>query len=82
LTAAAVKVTVVPAQTLLAEAETETLTGSSGFTIIDIIFDEAGLFEMQTVIEEDRMHCTWSPLTGVQVNTELLPPAFDPFTFH
>ena len=56
MTAAAVKVTAVPAQTLLAEGEAETLTGSSGFTTIDIIFDEAGLLEMQTVIEEVRMH--------------------------
>ena len=60
----AVNVTDVPAQTGFAEGETETLTGRLGLTIIVIVFDVAGLLEMQTVIEEVRIQVTWSPLTG------------------
>ena len=46
------KVTGVPAQTLLAEAETETLTGSNGFTAIEMIFEVAGLLEMQLTMDD------------------------------
>ena len=54
----AVNVTDVPAQTGFADGETETLTGRFGLTIIVIVFEVAGLFEIQTVIEEVRMHLT------------------------
>ena len=76
------KVTGVPAQTLLAEADTAILTGKRGLTDIDIVFDVAGLFEIQTVNDELRMHCTWSPFAGAKLYTGLLPPALTPFTFH
>jgi hypothetical protein len=82
LTGTAVKTTVVPAHTLLAEAETATLTGSNGFTVMATTFEAAGLFEMQTVIEDVSMHCTWSPLAGAYANTGLLLPVPIPFTFH
>ena len=51
-------VTVVPAQTGFAVGEIDTLTGRFGLTIIVIVFDVAGLFEMQTVIDEMRTHLT------------------------
>ena len=49
-------VTEVPAQTGLAEAATDTLTASSGFTVIVTVFDVAGLpvghvaFEVSTQV--------------------------------
>ena len=42
LTGMAVNVTLVPAQTGLAEAVMETLAGINGFTIMVIVFDMAG----------------------------------------
>ena len=39
----AIKVTKVPEQTGFAEAATETLTGSSGFTVMVTVFEVAGL---------------------------------------
>ena len=39
----AIKVTKVPEQTGFAEAATETLTGSNGFTVMVTVFDVAGL---------------------------------------
>ena len=51
-------VTEVPAQTGFAVGVTETLTGKFGLTTIVIVFEVAGLFEIQTVIEEVRMHLT------------------------
>ena len=50
----AVKVTEVPAQTGFADGATDTLTGSSGLTVMVTIFDVAGLpvghvaFEVRT----------------------------------
>ena len=43
LTGVAVKVTAVPSQTGLAEAEIVTLTGNTGFTVIVIALDVKGL---------------------------------------
>ena len=45
------KVTEVPAQTGLAEAETDTLTGSSGFTPITTGVEVAGLPVVQVALE-------------------------------
>ena len=47
-----------PEHTGLAEEETETLTARFGFTFIVIPLDVAGLFEVQMVFEEVRMHLT------------------------
>ena len=51
-------VTDVPAHTGFAVGETETLTGRFGLTIIRIVFDVAGLFEIQTVREEVKTQFT------------------------
>ena len=59
----AVKVTDVPVQTGLAEAETDTLTGSFGVIIIVTVLLVAGLPEVQ-VSEEVRTQVTLSPLAG------------------
>ena len=58
-------VTNVPAQTVFADGETETLTGRFGLTTIVIVFDVAGLFDMQTDMEEVKTHLTRSPFKGV-----------------
>ena len=47
----AVKVTVVPAQTGFAEAATDMLTGSSGFTVMVMVFEVAGLPVGQVALE-------------------------------
>jgi hypothetical protein len=45
------KVTEVPAQTVVADAEIETLTGRFGLTIIVTVFDIAGLPVAQVALE-------------------------------
>jgi hypothetical protein len=60
----AVNVTGVDAQTGLAEATTDTLTGRLGFTVIVIVFEVAGLTEGQSA-KEVMITDTWSLLTGV-----------------
>ena len=61
----AVNVTEVPAQTGFAEGDTETLTGRFGLTIIVIVFDVSGLFDVHTTFEEVRTHDTRSPDAGL-----------------
>jgi len=61
----AVKVTDDPAQIVAGADVNVILTGRFGLTTITIEFEVAGLFEMQTVKEEVRMHLTTSPFTGV-----------------
>ena len=51
LVGVAVKVTDVPAQTGLAEAAIDKLTGSSGFTVMVTVFDVAGLPVGQVAFE-------------------------------
>jgi hypothetical protein len=77
----AVKVTGVAAQTGLAEARIETLTGKLVFTVMVTIFEVAGLPVVQVALDV-RIHFTWSLLTGVYVKLALLVPAFTPFTCH
>ena len=62
-----VKVTGIPAQTGFADGEMVMLTGFSGLTIICMVLDVAGLFEMHTVSEEVKMQETISPLSGLYV---------------
>jgi hypothetical protein len=45
------KVTEVPAQTVVAEAEIETLTGRFGLTLIVTVFEMAGLPVAQVALE-------------------------------
>ena len=45
------KVTEVPAQTVVAEAEIETLTGRFGLTVIVTVFEIAGLPVAQVALE-------------------------------
>jgi hypothetical protein len=59
-----VNVTGIDAQTGLAEARIETLTGRFGLTVIVTVFDVAGLPVAQ-VASEVRITVTWSLLTGV-----------------
>ena len=51
MTTAAVKVTLVPAQTGLAEGATDTLTGKSGFTVMVTTLEEAGFPVAQVAFE-------------------------------
>jgi hypothetical protein len=81
LVGVAVNVTGVAAQTGLAEATTETLTGTVGFTVIVTVFDVAGLPVVQDALDV-RITFTWSLLTGVYVKLALFVPAFTPFTCH
>ena len=62
----AVKVTKVPAQTGLAEAETDTVTGSNGLTVIVTVFEVAGLPVGQVALEV-RTQVIASLLTGMLV---------------
>jgi hypothetical protein len=64
LTGVAVKVTELPAQTGFCEAATEMLTGSKGFTVMVIAFDVAGLFEIQTSIDDVNTQVTISLFAG------------------
>ena len=61
LVGVAVKVTEVPAQTGLAEAATDTLTGSSGLTVMVTVLEVAGLPVVQVAFE-----------VSTQVTTSLL----------
>ena len=47
----AVKVTKVPAQTLLAEAAIDKLTGSKGFTVMVTVLEVAGFPVVQVALE-------------------------------
>jgi hypothetical protein len=64
LVGVAVNVTGVEAQTGLAEAKIETLTGKLAFTVMVIMFEVAGLPVEQAALDV-RIHFTWSLLTGV-----------------
>jgi len=77
----AVKVTLMPEQTGLAEAEMVRETGRYGSTVRVRMFDMAGLPEAQVVLDV-RMQDTRSPLFGVYVNVVLFVPAFVPLTCH
>ena len=61
----AVNVTTVPTHTGFTEGEIELMTGRFGSTTIVIEFDVAGLFAIQTKIDDVRTHVTISPLMGL-----------------
>ena len=78
----AVKVTLVPAQIVVADAAAVTLTGKFGFTVIVIPVLVAGLPVAQVALDVNTT-VTISPLFKVVVvNILLLVPALAPFTFH
>jgi hypothetical protein len=64
LTAIAVKVTEVPEQTVVADADTETLTGRTGLTVIVTVPEVAGLPEAQVALEVNS-HAIISLLAGI-----------------
>jgi hypothetical protein len=51
LVGVAVKVTLVPEQMVVAEAAMLTLAGNTGFTVMVILFEVAGLPETQVALE-------------------------------
>ena len=57
------KVTDVPGQNGLADAEIATLTERIESTTITIVFEVAGLFDVQVIFEVST-HNTWSPFKG------------------
>ena len=78
----AVKVTEVPAQTGLAEAETETLTGRLGFTVMVTVFDVEGLPVGQVTFEV-RTQLIVLPLAGIKEYVVFVAPGtLVPFNFH
>ena len=77
----AVNVTNVPAQTGLAEAFIDMLTGKFGLTVIVIVLEIAGFPDAQKRFEV-RIHRIISPFDGEYVYTGLFVPTMTPFTFH
>ena len=79
----AVKVTLVPAQIVVADAPILTLTGKLGFTVIVVPALVAGFPVAQGVAFEVRITFTTSLFAKVVVvNVLLLLPAFELFTCH
>ena len=76
-----VKVMEIPAQTGFAEGEMVRLTGFSGLTIICMVFEFAGLFEMHTVIDEVKTQDTRSLFAGLYMQLGLFDPTLITFTF-
>ena len=60
----AVKLTEVPEQTLFEEAVIDTLTGFSGLTVMEMLFEVAGLPVAQVALEVSVQVMT-SPFEGV-----------------
>ena len=60
------KVTVVPAQTVVADAATETLTGNNGFTVMVTVLLTAGLPVVQVSLEV-RVQVMVFPFAGTKV---------------
>ena len=78
----AVKETLVPAQMVVAEAETATEGVTTGLTVIVIPVDVADAGEAQEAVDVIT-HETTSPLaSALLVKVALLVPAFVPLTFH
>ena len=62
--AVAVKVTAVPAQTVVADAEMDTLTGNNGFTVMVTVLEVAGFPVMQISLEVSTQVIA-SPIDGI-----------------
>jgi hypothetical protein len=76
-----VKVTDVPAQTVVAEAEMETLAARTVLTVMVMGTEVAGLPLIHAALEVITT-VTTSLFEGVYENEALLEPASVPFTFH
>jgi len=76
-----VKVTGFPRQMGLEDAVMPTETGNEVLTIMVMVFEVAGLPDMQDELDV-RMQDTRSLLAGVYVKAGLLVPALVPLTFH
>ena len=76
------KLTVVPVQIVVADAEMLTLTGLLGFTVITILFDVTGFSTVQ-VSADVMLQVTMSPWTrAALVYVVLLDPTLAPLSFH
>ena len=75
------KVTLVPAQTGLADGAIETLTFCKPFTSIVMLLEVAG-FPVAQVAFEVMMHLKTSLLDGVYTSVGELFPTFTPFLCH
>ena len=77
------KVTELPAQIAPGEdADILTLTGSTGFTVIVIGLEVAGLPDTQVKADVITTVTTSLSASVVLVKVGLFVPRFDPFTFH
>ena len=82
MTGVAEKATSVPAQTGLADAAIETLTGIKGFTVMEIVLEVAG-FPVVQVSPEVRIQVSKLAFDGVKEYVALVAPMIlDPFNFH
>ena len=76
------KVTEVPAQTVVAEAVIVTLTGSNGFTVMVTVLDVAGFPVVQVALDVNPQEIM-SPFAGTNVYDALVAPVtLVPFSFH
>jgi hypothetical protein len=82
LVGVAVNVTLVPEQTVVADAPILTLAGKLGFTVIVTALLVAGLPVAQVAFEVITTVTTSLLDKVLVVNVALLLPAFAPFTFH
>ncbi len=79
----AVNVTLVPAQIVVADADTDTLAGRFGLTVIVTPLEVAGEPVKHGLALDVSSTVTTSLLFSVVVvNVLLFVPAFVPFTFH
>jgi hypothetical protein len=78
----AVYVTAVPAQTWVAEAAMDMLTGNKGLTVMVAVFDVTGFVAGHETLDV-RTHETKFPSTGTSEYVALVAPVtFEPFSFH
>ena len=82
MTGVVVKVTEVPAQTVVAVAAIVTLTGRIGFTVMFRAVEIAGFPEVQVSLEVS-VQVTSLPFAGTNAYVALVAPdMLVPFTFH
>ena len=82
MTGVAVKLTVVPAHTVLPVEAMDTDTGSSGLTVMVMALDVAGL-PVGQAMEEVSRQVTASPLTGTKLYEAFVAPVtLVPLTLH
>ncbi|MPM41748.1 hypothetical protein SDC9_88407 [bioreactor metagenome] len=76
------KVTLVPAHIVVAEAETLTLTAEFGLTVITSELEVAGLPVAHDSLEVSTQVTAFPLASVVEVNVGLFVPTLTPFTFH